>query len=226
MHSAGCLSQALATVLPTRRLPAVRAVRMHAQAKPAAAVVRPTLALATAEDALDVAGTLGGDQQAYARLVHRYQQPIAGQMWRLCRSAHDCEDLVQRVFVEAYFSLRRYRGEAPLLHWLRKIATRVGYRYCKEQARRQQRGETTLHDCGAEPTTGLDEQERSEAAAAVQAKLAQLPPRDRLVLTLIYLEGCSVSEASQLTGWSQTMVKVQAHRARKKLGKLLELAPL
>jgi RNA polymerase sigma-70 factor (ECF subfamily) len=63
-----------------------------------------------------------------------------------------------------------------------------------------------------------------EAGAIVHQVLAQLPPRDRLVLTLIYLQGCSVAETSDRTGWSQTMVKVQAHRARKKLKKLLEVA--
>jgi RNA polymerase sigma-70 factor (ECF subfamily) len=60
------------------------------------------------------------------------------------------------------------------------------------------------------------------AAALVHGLLGELPPRDRLVLTLIYLEGCSVAQAAELSGWSQTMVKVQAHRARKKLKKLLD----
>jgi RNA polymerase sigma-70 factor (ECF subfamily) len=46
--------------------------------------------------------------------------------------------------------------------------------------------------------------------------------RDRLVLMLIYLEGCSVAEAAEATGWSRTMVKVQAHRARRRLRALLE----
>jgi DNA-directed RNA polymerase specialized sigma24 family protein len=45
------------------------------------------------------------------------------------------------------------------------------------------------------------------------------------VLTLIYLDGCSVAEAAEQAGWSQTMTKVQAHRARKKLKKLLERVP-
>jgi RNA polymerase sigma-70 factor (ECF subfamily) len=42
-----------------------------------------------------------------------------------------------------------------------------------------------------------------------------------LVLTLFYLEGCAVAEIARLTGWSQTMVKVQAFRARNRLKKLL-----
>ncbi len=56
----------------------------------------------------------------------------------------------------------------------------------------------------------------------VAVALEQLAPRDRLVLTLLYLESRSVAEAADLAGWSETMVKVQAHRARKRLRKLLE----
>ena len=41
------------------------------------------------------------------------------------------EEMVQDVFVEAYLSLRGFRGSAPFAHWLQKIATRVGYRYWK-----------------------------------------------------------------------------------------------
>lgn len=52
--------------------------------------------------------------------------------------------------------------------------------------------------------------------------LAQLAPRDRLVLTLLYWDGCNVADVAQQTGWSKTMVKVQAHRARKRLRRLLE----
>ena len=62
----------------------------------------------------------------------------------------------------------------------------------------------------------------AEAGELVHAVLAQLPPRDRLVLTLLYLDECSVAEAAQLSGWSKAMVKVQAHRARKKLKSLIE----
>ena len=38
----------------------------------------------------------------------------------------------------------------------------------------------------------------------------------------MYLEECSVRATAELTGWSEGMVKVQAHRARKKLAVLLD----
>ena len=69
-----------------------------------------------------------------------------------------------------------------------------------------------------------DAMEPTEAAVLLHQLLAQLPPRDRLVLTLRYVEEHSVEAAAELTGWTRTMVKVQAWRARGKLRKLFEEA--
>jgi len=179
----------------------------------------------TAElDWCDIRSTLEGDGQAYARIVRRYQDQITTQIWRLSRRPADCEQLVHDVFVEAYLSLKHFQGRAPLLHWLRKIATRVGYRYWKQQARLRRQATVPLEDWHKSSPVD-DSVDVAEAAGQVHALLAQLPPRDRLVLTLIYLDGCSVAEAAERAGWSQTMTKVQAHRARKKLKKLLEQVP-
>ncbi|MBI4579272.1 MAG: sigma-70 region 4 domain-containing protein [Planctomycetes bacterium] len=68
----------------------------------------------------------------------------------------------------------------------------------------------------------------SEAAELLHFLLAKLPPRDRLLLTLMYLEELPVARVAELTGWTKTLVKVQAHRAKAKLRKLtdgLEVEP-
>ena len=176
---------------------------------------------AIAADWGDVQASLRGDGEAYARLVHRYQHEIAGYLWRFTRDRSQWEELVHDVFVEAYLSLRGYRGSAPLLHWLRKIATRVGYRWWQQKARRRSEA-AELQDWDLVVAEDGREATAAEAAAVVHALLARLSARDRLVLTLLYLEECSVAEAAQMSGWSQTMVKVQAFRARNRLKKLLE----
>ncbi|MCE9548660.1 MAG: RNA polymerase sigma factor [Planctomycetia bacterium] len=181
----------------------------------------------------DIAATLAGDGAAYARLVQRYQPRVAATMWRFTRDRQAYEELVHEVFVEAYLNLANYRGESPLVNWLLAIATRVGYRHWKERARRQKRGEQSLSDLDvpagnaataryADSAEHVASLEQVEAAEQVHRQLAQLPPRDRLVLTLIYLEQCSVEEAARRIGWTRTMTKVQAFRARGKLRKLLE----
>jgi RNA polymerase sigma-70 factor (ECF subfamily) len=56
----------------------------------------------------------------------------------------------------------------------------------------------------------------------LHAALAQLSPKERLVITLLELEERSVQEISGLTGWSEGNVKVRAFRARAALRKLME----
>ncbi len=169
----------------------------------------------------DIAASLGGDGAAYARIVERYQGTIARRMTRFTRDAVAVEELTHDVFVEAYFSLRNYRAAAPLEHWLQRIATRVGYRHWKRLGQVAAVSfQEQMHDRPAEDGSPTD----NDAANKVAAILERLPPRDRLVLTLLYLESRSVAEAAEMAGWSQSMVKVQAYRARKKFHKLfLEL---
>jgi RNA polymerase sigma-70 factor (ECF subfamily) len=176
-----------------------------------------------AADGSDIQASLGGDGDAYARLVRRYQQPIAAYMWRFTRNRCDWEELVHDVFVEAYLSLAGYQARSPLLHWLRRIATRVGYRYWKD--RQRQRAHTA--PLGDQSLATLASPDRSESAQQagelVHALLSRLAPRDRMVMTLMYLESCTVAEIAERTGWSRSLVKVQAHRARKRLRKIFEM---
>lgn len=135
----------------------------------------------------------------------------------------ELEELVQDVFVEAYLSLATYRGEAPYLHWLRRIATRTGYRHWRNKTRDRER-RTQLDRVNQGPMPSADDLEPSEAAQHLFRLLEQLPVRDRLVLTLLYFEECSTEEIAARMGWSRTLVKVSAFRARQKLRRQMEEA--
>jgi RNA polymerase sigma-70 factor (ECF subfamily) len=173
------------------------------------------------EDRKDIAESLAGDGEGFARLVRRYQDRVAAQMWRFTRDAVVLDQLVQDVFVEAYLSLKGFRGRAPFLHWLRRIATRVGFRYWRSQARIEER-EEALKETNLNLTAAPETLTPSEAADMLYQLLGKLLPADRLVLTLFYFEECDVKEISARSGWNRALVKVRLHRARKKLKSLLE----
>ncbi len=175
-------------------------------------------------DLHDIRCCLSGDGEAYRRLVERHQQRVSAIMWRFSRDTETHEDLVQDVFVEAYESLATYRARAPFSHWLARIATRVGYRHWKRERREGTIQTVPLAEWDAVLEQPADDVEPAEAAELLHRLLALLPPRDRLVLTLRYVEEHSVEKTAELTGWSKTMVKVQAWRARGKLRKLFEKA--
>lgn len=162
-----------------------------------------------------------GDADAFRDLVEMHQQAIGQQMWRFSRQRDEWETLVHDVFVEAFMSLSRYRSEAPLIHWLRKIAVRVGYRFWKQRQQQRSRATEPLRDLADEQTTAAAKVDTVEEVDRLHRVLAKLSPRDRLVITLLYLDERSTLEVSQLTGMSRTLVKVQAFRARQKLKRLL-----
>ena len=168
----------------------------------------------------DIQASLGGDGEAYSRLVQRHQQDVAEYMWRFTRSRVEWEELVHDVFVEAYFSLRGYKARSPWSHWLKRIATRVGYRHWKLRRRQRDRAVPLTESVSAAVATRRDSVAAQDAGQLVHDLLRQLAPRDRLVMTLKYLEGYTVADIASLTGWSETMVKVQTHRAKKRLRKI------
>ena len=180
------------------------------------------LTRAQADDLDDIRNTFDGDENAYKRLIERYQQKIASMMWRFSRNRNTHEELVQDVFVEVYLSLSNYGQKAPFSHWLSRIATRVGYRYWKMQQRKKRFDTVALKDWDQLSVISPENMDPNEAAELIHRLLGLLPPRDRLILTLRYLEECSIEEAAKRTGWSKTMVKVQTWRARGKLKMLIE----
>ncbi len=177
-------------------------------------------------DIQDVARILDGDREAYAQVIQRHQVEIASRMWRFTRDKAEHEGLVQDVFVEAYLSLAGFRGDAPFSHWLARIATNVGYQFWKDRSRSALNNGVPIEEWAQAAATDPDELEAALAAEVLHGILQRLPPRDRLVLTLRYLEDLSVEETAERTGWTRTMVKVQAWRARRKLKRLLEQAGL
>ncbi len=177
-------------------------------------------------DIQDVARILDGDREAYAQVIQRHQVEIASRMWRFTRDKAEHEGLVQDVFVEAYLSLAGFRGDAPFSHWLARIATNVGYQFWKDRSRSALNNGVPIEEWAQAAATDPDELEAAQAAEVLHGILERLPPRDRLVLTLRYLEDLSVEETAERTGWTRTMVKVQAWRARRKLKRLLEQAGL
>ena len=173
----------------------------------------------TCDDVADIRACLGDDRDAYARLVQRYQQRIADYLWRFTQDPAAWEELTHEVFVQAYFSLAKFDGRAPLLHWLKRIATRVGYRHWKQRQRsRRLVGLDELSDAALAVTDrAMSPQESHELVTQL---LDRVSPRDRLVLTLTYLESHTTEEIALLTGWSRSLVKVQLHRARKRLARI------
>lgn len=183
-------------------------------------------------DADLIAETLAGNEAAFAELVRRHRPRIFQIASRYARGQTELEELAQEVFVKAYFALPQFRGDAPLEHWLARIAVRTCYDHLRA---RQRHPEVPMADLSGEQARWLEqaataqsaEQEatlsaRREARELLEQVLARLKPAERLVVGLLELDGRSVRHVAGLTGWSETLVKVRAFRARRAMRRIIE----
>lgn len=141
----------------------------------------------------------------------------------------DPEDLAQIVFVKVFQKIDQFHGDAPFPHWVSRIAVNT----CLNELRAEKaRPELRWADLGEEQAEALERilDRSDEAPVDEQAGtrelahrlLESLPPRDRLILTLLDLEEHSVAETARITGSPEAVIKVRAFRARRKLRKEME----
>lgn len=169
-----------------------------------------------------VEATLAGSEDAFAELAARHKSRVFGIASRFAQNTAELEDICQEVFIQAYFKLRQYRRDSPFEHWLLRITTHKCYDHLRKR-RRAGPGMSVdvLLESGCEPVA--PEQPRPHPQLErLHAGLAQLSPKERLVITLLELEERSIQEIAVLTGWSAGNVKVRAFRARAALRKIME----
>ena len=172
-----------------------------------------------------------GDAQAYRHLVERYQTRIYRLVSGLLGYDHgNVDDVVQEVFVKAYFSLRRFREEAAFATWIYRIAVNRARDEMKKASRHVSldtslSGEARQALQGLWNQAGNQEDENPAVSESLQRFVSQaiaaLPDKLRTVVTLKDLEGLSYPEVGQILKCSVGTVKSRHSRAREKLRTLL-----
>ncbi|MCL6522773.1 MAG: sigma-70 family RNA polymerase sigma factor [Firmicutes bacterium] len=150
-----------------------------------------------------------GDPGAFEELVREHEK----RLFRLARQAleddEDAADAVQSAFLRAYRGLGRLENPAAFPAWL----TRILVRECISLMRARR------------PTVALDSIPEPPAPAAEDGEIwrfvEELPPPQRLILTLRFVYGYGPDEIAAMTGTPSGTVKSRLHRALRSLGRRL-----
>jgi RNA polymerase sigma-70 factor, ECF subfamily len=196
-------------------------VAMAIISRGSASTAEPEMAEMESLDRLQCQQCQAGNNDACAQLLKRHEKRIGRLMWRFTRDRGTQAELVQEVFVQAYLSLPRYKPTGvPFEHWLLRIATRVGYQFWKTQSR--QRRMQPLSEAIDTPAAENETVDPTAAGQMLHELLGHLSAPDRLVLTLMYFEECSIKEIAPRAGWNVAIVKMRAYRARNRLKAIIE----
>ena len=173
-----------------------------------------------------------GDSDAYRLLVERYQARIHRLVGRLLGPDHgDVDDVVQEVFVKAFFSLGKFREDATFGTWITRIAINRARDELKKQSGKvsldAEPGEDAVQGLrdrlSTEPFGGDGEDQPADTAVSslVARTVACLPDRLRVVVTLKDMEGNSYQEVAGILNCSIGTVKSRHARARQRLRQML-----
>ncbi len=162
-----------------------------------------------------------GDEKAILELFHYMHPHVAKLVQANLPHRESAEDLIQQVCVKVMSHLDQFSGKVPFLHWVSRIAVNT----CLNQIRHEKRRpEVRLADLSEDEAAvvehlaaspgELDASDHVASKELVDKLLTTLKPADRLLMRLMYLEGRQVDEIAKLTGWSKSLIKVRAFRAR------------
>ena len=179
---------------------------------------------ATADSQL-VAATLAGDRAAFAVLIDRHAARAATVAASILGRT-DAEDVVQEALLAAYLGLERLERPERFGAWLCAIAANLA-----KMRLRRCGGHVSFDELGGRRfaadavdlrLTPEEAVEAGELLELVRSAFEALPPRQRDVALLYYVDGLSCGEIAALLGSSTGAVRVGLHRARRELRRRLD----
>lgn len=165
---------------------------------------------------------LGGDTDAFAVLVERYQRGLANYIFHMVRHYEEALELTQEVFLKVYSSLDKYDRQYKFSTWIYKIASN----HTIDHMRRHEVPTTPLE---VAPSDGgpsrelpvesqtLDPQESltmKDLLEQIQEAVDELPPSYRELIVLRHYSFRSYEEMAKITGLPIGTVKNRIFRAR------------
>lgn len=169
-------------------------------------------------------GAVRGDLRAFDELVRRHQARVQTNCRYLSGSEDDALDLSQKVFVKAYFNLRRFEGRSSFGTWVQRIKVN----HCLNHLRSTRgRSFVDVEDPvleGEEPLradtradAGL---EADEARDRIGRTLDRMADTLRVPLLMRDMDGYSYQEIADELGIGLSAVKMRIKRAREEFRSL------
>lgn len=187
----------------------------------AASAIKALLASARTDDA----------RARFDELVVRHQRRASRIAYHYLRDAAEADEAVQDAFVRAFTHFDGFREELPFEVWF----TRILVNACLDRIKARSRRERWLQPGGDGEGDGSGMVESAadgrrspeeeligrERRRRIADALMRLPARQRLVFVLSHVEGYSSKEVGEVTGLSESTVRVHLFRAVHRLRRLL-----
>ena len=160
-----------------------------------------------------------GDTQAFAGLINKHKTMAFNIALRITGNREDAEEVAQDAFVKLYNSLNQFRGDSKFTTWFFRIVYNLGLtKVRKKSLFTGSVDDENFQEIPLESDSNMvDAYYGKEKRQFVNKALSTLDEGDRLLITLFYMDDQPVDSIAEITGLTQSNVKVKLFRARKKL---------
>jgi len=175
--------------------------------------------MAYKEDKFYIEKVFKGDTTAYADIVNKHKEMVFTIAVKILRNREDAEEIAQDAFVKAFQALPNFKGEAKFSTWLYRIV----YNTAISQGRKRKHEFAAINEEMIDNYTtdkvsrSVNEFSEDEQINAINSLMEMMPEDENLLLTLFYKNEKSIEDISEITGLTQSNVKVKLYRIRKKM---------
>ncbi|MEO7801697.1 MAG: sigma-70 family RNA polymerase sigma factor, partial [Ginsengibacter sp.] len=170
------------------------------------------------DDLIIIENVLAGNTHAYAHLVDAYKDIAVNLAYNITLNREDAEEVAQDAFVKAFTALRSFKRTAKFSTWLYRIVINTAI----NKKRQRKIGSIELNEVHSQAISKDDNSALpGEIKKHVQLAMQYLNEKERICITLYYLQEMSVEEINEVTGYSRANIKILLYRGRKNLYDLL-----
>jgi RNA polymerase sigma-70 factor (ECF subfamily) len=170
------------------------------------------------QDSELVAIALGGNPEAFATLVERYDRAVYHLAFRTLHDVEEARDATQEAFFKAFRGLRTFKSGAKFSTWIFAIT----YHGCCDRLNRRKHYASDELPERADTAPGPEQQVIAlDEASRLRAAIDALPEKYRSVVTLYHLQGKQYEEIATVLGLPMGTVKTHLFRAKEQLRRLL-----
>jgi RNA polymerase sigma-70 factor (ECF subfamily) len=166
----------------------------------------------------DILAVQGGDPDAFASLLSRYQNRLYRYLLRWVYEPATADDLFQQTWMRVLEHIHGYHPGRNFDAWLFAVARNVAIDHLRKRRpgsldEPREDGRPLLEDLPSAGPGALELVLRSERAGLVQKALAAQPPLFREILSLRFEEEMKLEEIAQVLGMPLGSVKSRLSRA-------------